>query len=458
MPDKKKLKIAFIGSGSGFCVATINDILLDDRLDKIHIDLYLMDVLEEAVDYSETYANKVIKKYNKNINVIGTTSTEKALDGADFVITAIETGRFYYWTMDYHIPRRYGSTQIFGENGGPGGMFHFLRNIKPMHEIALAMERLCPNALLINYTNPEAKLVDAIGRLTKITAVGLCHGIGEGQYMISQLLGIPVEEFDVEACGLNHFGWIQKITCKKTGEDLYPLLKKREREANWLADWDAIALARILLRTYGLLAYPVANHVGEYIRWADAFIAQPNMQFFHDPVSETPWENKKIPTFVYNINHYHDAPFFPEKEGTEKEMMDERFSVKPKLEFSGEYGVPIISAMTFDEKADLLVVNKKNKGKIPGLPDDMAVELPATVDGKGIHTKQMEPLPDAITSMIATQGVIHKLITEAYIEQSRNKLLQATLLDPTSSSYNSTVAMINELCERQKDILPPMFW
>ena len=99
-----------------------------------------------------------------------------------------------------------------------------------------------------------------------------------------------------------------------------------------------------------------------------------------------------------------------------------------------------------------------NNGKIPGLPDDMAVELPANVNAKGIHTHQMDPLPDAVTEMIRIQGVIHKLVTEAYTEKSRYKLLQAILLDPTVSTYDASVAMINEMCERQKEILPPMYW
>ena len=456
--SKKELKIAFIGSGSGFCPRTVDDILLDERLKEVNIHLYLMDILEEAVGYATTYAKEVSKDRGWDLTIIGTTNLEEALDGANFVITGIEVEREYYWSMDYHIPRQYGSNQIYGENGGPGGMFHFLRNIGPMLEIAWTMERLCPEAWLLNYTNPEAKLVDAIGRLTKIKAVGLCHGIGEGQHMISQLLEMPIEDLDVAACGLNHFGWYQKISNKKTGEDLYPLLREREREADWMAEWDGAAMGRILLRTFGLLPYPVSNHIGEYFRWADGLIASPNMQFFYDPATEDPWRTKKIPPLVYFATDFKEREYFPKPGEMRKSFMEERFQVNPELTFSGEYGVPIISAMTFDVETPLLSVNMVNHGKIPGLPDDMAVELPADVNGNGIHPRQMEALPDAITEMIRAQGVIHKLITEAYIEKSRNKLLQAILIDPTVSSYSSSVAMINEICERQKEILPEMHW
>jgi len=456
---RKKVTVAFIGAGSGFCAQTINDFLLDDRLCEIDIEIRLLDVLEDALRLSENYAVETTRLMGKSLMITATTDLETALDGVDFVMTAIEVDRTFYWSMDYHIPRRYGSVQIFGENGGPGGMFHFLRNIVPMYHIAKTMEHLCPDAWLINYSNPEAKLVDAISRLTTIKAVGLCHGIGEGQHMISQLTGVPEKDLDVTACGLNHFGWYQKIRNRKTGEDIYPLLKKREREANWLASWDGYAFSRILLRTYGLLAYPVTNHIAEYISWGQDFIASDKMQYFHDPVSEDPWITGKTPQFVYLANDYAETPYFSDKDDSPEAFMKDRFSVcRDKVTPSGEYGVPIISAMTFDNKTELLTVNMTNNGKIPGLPDDMTVELPASVDATGIHPRDMDALPDPITEMIRIQGAINKLVTEAYIEQSRYKLLQAVLLDPTGPNYNSSVAMINEMCERQKEILPPLRW
>ena len=454
---KNKVKIAFIGAGSGFCPTTMNDIFLDQRLCTLQLEICLMDISEEYLELSCKYAIEAAKLLKRNPMIWSTTKLEKALEGADFVFTAIEVNRYYYWSMDFHIPRRYGSNQVYGENGGPGGMFHFLRNVGPMLEIAKAMEGLCPDAWLINYTNPEAKLVEAISRLTKIKVVGLCHGIGEGQEFITDMLGIPEEDIEVAACGLNHFGWYQKIRSKKTGEDLYPLLKEKERNAMWLAKWDGFALSRMLLRTYGLLAYPVTNHIGEYIRWADNFIASTNMQFFHDPVTEDPWTTNKLPPLVYFAVGHNEFRYFDNEADTN--YMKERFSFSPeRLKPSAEYGVPIITAITHDITTELLTVNMLNKGKIPGLPEDMAVELPATVDGKGIHARQMDPLPDAVTEMIRIQGIIHKLITEAYMEKSRNKLLQAMLLDPTMSSYQSAVAIINEMCERQKEILPSMYW
>jgi alpha-galactosidase len=451
------LKIAFIGAGSGFCPSSMVDLFLDNELNRLSLDIRLMDIKEEHLSRSMKHATEAAARLGLKPRITGTTSLPEALEGADFVLAAIEVDRYPYWTMDFHIPRRFGSTQVYGENGGPGGMFHFLRNVGPMLEVARTMERVCPNALLITYTNPEAKLVDAISRLSMTTTVGLCHGIGEGQQFITDMLGIPESDLDVSACGLNHFGWYQKIRSKRTGEDLYPLLKQRERAAQWMAKWDGYALLRILLRTYGLLPYPVTNHVGEYIRWADGFIASPNMQFFHDPVSEEPWNMQPMPPLVYFAFGHTDVPLF--RSGSEEDFISQRFEVnEKKLRPSGESGIPIIKAICMDKKTELLTVNMRNGGKIPGLQDDLAVELPATVDGKGIHPRQMDPLPDAVTEMIRLQGVIHKLLAEAYVEQSRNKLLQAMLLDPTTSSYHGAVSTINDMCERQKELLPPMRW
>ncbi len=450
MTKSLSLKITLIGAGSvSFAPAIIRDVFLSERICGSQLSLCLMDISEDALKASEAYALKVAEKLGRNPSITGTTDLEASLRDADFVITAIEKKRYYYWSQDFHVPRKYGFTQIYGENGGPGGMFHTLRNLPPMLEIAQAMERICPDAWLINFTNPEAKIIEAISKLTKIKCVGLCHGIGMGLEQISGILEVPEENLQTVACGLNHFAWFQCITNKITGEDLYPLLKEKERKIPWLARWDEIALSRIMLRTYGLYPYPGTNHIGEYIRWSEEYLAGTRLQYFYDPASEEPWKTGKIPEFVYSIAELEET-----KSDMEQVFLTEDLEMKP----SHEQAIPIIEAIAFDIRTENLTVNIPNRGKIPGLQDQMVVEIPAYADGEGLHALQMEPLPTAITEMIRLQGTIHHLLIEAYTEQSRNKLLQAVLLDPTLSTYNNAVAMINELCELQKDILPPLYW
>lgn len=457
----ENLKLAIVGAGSvSFCPATIADLLLNDTFAQVNIDLVLMDIAEEALSASAAYARDAVQETGRPVQIFETTRLEEAVFGADFVVTAIEKERYHYWSQDFHLPRRYGFRQVYGENGGPGGMFHFLRNVGPMLDIAHAMQKGCPEAWLLNYTNPEAKLIEAISKLSNIKAVGLCHGEQMGVDQLAKFLQIAREDLKTEICGLNHFGWFTRIRHRQTGEDLYPLLRDREREANWLADWDEYALTRIMFRTYGLWSYPGANHIGEYIAWSDAYLASALMQYFHDPVHDKPWTGGKTPEFVYSFAKNPTArPLFVEEEtGAGDPGFRASFAVGRDLKPSKEYGISIAEAMYFNRPVTIGAVNLPNKGQAPGILDGMAVETPAIVDGQGIHPVVTDSLPTAITAMINQQGVIHDLLIQAFQEKSRKKLLQALLFDPTVSTYNNAVALIDALFAMQSDVLPVMHW
>jgi alpha-galactosidase len=462
MKKPEKIKIAIIGAGSiSFCPCTLNDILLSDLINSVPLEISLMDIRAEALVRSQQYAEAAAGYLKRSPKIVVTASLDEAVKDADFVITAIEVDRLYYWSQDMHIARRNGFRQIFGENGGPAGMFHTLRNMGPLLEIARAMERLCPDAWLLNFSNPEAKLVEAVSKLTKIKAVGLCHGTMMGIDQLSEILEIDYDDLDVEACGLNHFGWFQSIRRKSTGEDLYPELKARERRLNWLVEWGNLALSRIMLRTYGLYPYPGTCHIGEYIAWSDQFSPGAMKEYFFDPAIERPWERHVAPYSEYTFEDAPGpAPRYPE-EGKTFEEMDfcPAFEFKPEnVEESGEMAIRIVEAVAFGVEREVTSANMTNNGLIPGLQDDMVVEVSAWADGEGVHGKQMKPLPVAVTEMIRVQGAIHRLVIEAFSENSRNKLLQAILLDPTVSTYNNAVALIDEMFERQKEILPPLEW
>jgi alpha-galactosidase len=337
-------------------------------------------------------------------------------------------------------------------------MFHTLRNLGPMLEIAKTMEEVCPDAYLLNYTNPEAKLVEMISKATKIKVVGLCHGEQMGVDQIAGILGMDKAELDTEVCGLNHFGVITRLVHKKTGEDLYPLLREKERLMDKLAHWDEYTLSRIMLRLYGVWMYPGTNHIGEYIAWSDQFLASAQMQYFYDPASEQPWLGKgnEPLEFIYSISgrDWEKDMFKNEK----KDIFKEAFDSDNKFAQNHEYGVPIIEAIAFNKPLKVGAVNVVNKGYAPNLPDGMVVEIPAMIDGEGIHPLKTRKIPAAIAAMIATQGAITELLYEAYVERSRYKLLQTVLLDPTVSTYSNAVHMINEMFEMQKDILPDLKW
>lgn len=462
MSKTNRIKIALIGAGSvEFASGTIADILLSETLNEFELELSLMDIAPERLGQAESYACQAAQLLNRRPKIYTTTQLQDAIDGATFVVTAIEVNRYYYWSQDFHIPKKYGFAQIYGENGGPGGMFHALRNMGPMLEIAGAMEKLCPDAWLINYSNPEAKLVQAVSMLTNTRAVGLCHGVFMGRRDLSRILEIPEQELETSACGLNHFAWFQSIKHKKTGEDLYPLLREKEKQAHWLASWDELALNRLLFRTFGLWPYPGTNHTGEYIRWSQELIASSHMQFFYDPVGGNLAETTEVPTFVYNLESKPtEIPLFGSENITQlyPDFEQKHPSSDKEITPSGEEGILIMEAVAGGVTHKMSTVNISNRGSIPDLPDDLVVEVPATVNKTGIHPQKMSPLPTGITAMLQVQGNINKLLIEAYVEKSRKKLLQALLIDPTVSTYANAVALINEMYALQKDILPPMHW
>jgi alpha-galactosidase/6-phospho-beta-glucosidase family protein len=442
------VKIALIGAGSrSFGPASVRDILLSDPLNETGVELVLMDTVADYLTDIAAYAKHVADKLGRKARITATTDLSEALTGTGFVVTAIEVDRFLYWSQDFHIPRKHGFKQVFGENGGPGGLFHALRNFTPMLEIARTMEKLCPEAPLLNFTNPEHKICEAVSRLTSIQSVGLCHGVFMGMHQIARILDRPVDDLDLAACGINHFTWFQKVRDRKTGEDLYPRLRELEREGDWLSDWHEIGLARVLLRRYGLWPSCGANHYGEYIRWAGEFVAS-ECQYFYDPADGHPWKTGDIPEFVYTLNG--DLGARPWKKPEEKRHDFESAELKP----SGELAAPIIESMHCNVPRHLDAINVPNQSAIPNLPGDMVVEVPAGADGDGFHPCQMEPLPEGIAAMLRLQGSIHQLLVEAFAEQSRNKLLQAFLLDPTVDSYRRAVECVDEMIQLQQELLP----
>ena len=457
------LKIVLVGAGSrSFGPSSIRDILLSKPMRGKSIEVVLMDTVGKHLKDIERYAKAATKKFGGRISYKSTTSLSAALPGADYVISAIEVNRYLYWAMDFHIPRRYGFSQVYGENGGPGGMFHALRNMGPTIHIARMMEKLCPRAVLLNFTNPETKLIEAVSRLSSIQAYGLCHGVGMGMNLVGEVLERKVDSMKMVACGINHFTWFQEISDRKTGADLYPLLRKTDGEGDIMANWHELALSRILFRRFGLWPSPSPNHFGEYLSWAEEFVTH-QVQYYYDPMAGHPWSGGKIPEFIYSLTYSNLKRSLVRKgkkigSSWEDEMAAERteLKVEKQLKPSGEVAIPMIEGLSCGANQRLDAVNVRNDGCIPGLPDDMIVEVPADVDSSGVRPCHMEPLPEGIIGLMRPYASIHKLLVQAYSEKSKNKLVQAVLLDPTCRSYQAAVGLVDEMIRLQKDILPPL--
>lgn len=449
------LKITLVGAGSrSFGPGTIKDLLLSKPLAKHELEIVLMDKVREHLADNEAYAKWAIGKTGRKAKVSTTTDLDAALDGAAAAVSAIEVNRYLYWAQDFHVPRRYGFRQVYGENGGPGGIFHALRNMGPTVEIARAMEKRCPKAPLLNYTNPEPRVCEAVSRLTATKVYGLCDGVFMGAGFLSGVLGKPEADLDLAACGLNHITWFQKIRDRKTGEDLYPRLREIVNATDPLADWHELALPRILLNRFGLWPAPAPNHYGEYLGWAHDFVAH-QVQYYYDPMDGQPWDTGKIPEFVYSLS-YTDLKR-PLGGAKGKAASGEPERTTKELEPSEHtLATAMIEGLICGEKIEMPGVNVPNRGAIPNLADDTVVEVPATVDESGVHPHRMEPLPEGIAAILRLQASIHKLLVEAYAENSKNKLVQALLLDPTCPSYRAAVELADEMLGLQRDLLPAL--
>ena len=462
------LKLVIVGAGSReFGPASIRDVLLSDPLCERDLTLALVDIAAAELRRTRAYAEEVAERLGRRVAVSATTDLEAALPGALAVVLAIEIDRYFYWAQDFHVPRAFGSSQIYGENGGPGGLFHALRNMRPAVELARAMEVHCPEAWLINYTNPLTKLCEAQSRLSSVRVVGLCHGVFHGMEQMARLLEVPVERLDARASGLNHFSWFESVRDRETGEDLYPGLRRREREAHWLHDWDEIALSRILFRVFGRYPSPGANHIGEYLGWAREFLGSSLLQFFYDPVHGAPWEGGKTPTWLYNLGeHPTGVPPFPDSPLRRVRDEDDECGGENENECggegevtpSGELAVPLLEGVLCGIDTQLAAVNVPNEGYVPGLPDGAVVEVPARADANGLQPATMARLPEGILGLLRTQTSINRLLVDAFADGCRGTLLQALLLDPTTDSYRAAVHTINEMFRLQADVLPEMEW
>lgn len=447
------MKISLIGAGSlSFGIGTLKDIYLNDKLCNANLEVSLMDIEENNLNDVYEFSAKLFK--DKNIKVSKTLSLTETLMGCDYAVVAIEVDRYKYWSQDFHIPRQFGSTQAYGENGGPGSMFHTLRNIGPIIDIAKEMEKLCPNAWFINYTNPEAKLVQAINHFTNIKCVGLCHGYDMGLDQVARFLNIDKSAIVSTGGGLNHFGWFTKLEHKKTGEDLYPKLREALDNIDYMNDYDHTYLSRLMLDMYGLYPYPGTNHIGEYVKYGQDYYLGNKTQFNYNPIKEDACDDIDFEKrFIYAIDRWSlERTPGEEVNPYANDNLDD-------IKLSGEVAIPLIEALYFNTELKMNAVNMPNNGALKGLTNESVIETQAEViNGDVVFIPKQLKLPTAVVAMTQLQCNIHQLLIEAYEEQSKTKLLQAILLDPQAPTIYQAKAMIDRMCELQSELLPKLEW
>jgi alpha-galactosidase len=441
--DVAHVKIVLLGAGSVIFSLRVLQDLIFHREALSGSTLVLVDIDERKLERVALLARQINRQAAAGYVVQHTPDRTKALVGADYVIISVEIDRDRLWQLDWQIPLKHGIRHTLGENAGPGGLAHTLRTVPLVMEICRDVERLCPNAWVLNLTNPLSRVCLAIARHTALKFVGLCHQIGEGYYIAAHLLGrvgragpwpdnLRQQEeakrwLDIKAAGINHFTWMLDIRDKATGRDLYPEL----REAARRAAQDFHPLSRHLLDVFGLMPTGGDEHVGELIGYAGE-VAE-----LHGP------------DFALLARRRREFEHLLEAAADEQADLTEWLTGH-----SMERAVDIIAALhgnsnTFEQSANIV-----NRGCIANLPDEAIVEVPVMVGGAGIHGLNVGPLPTGIAAMCAQQIAIQELAVEAALSGSRRLALQALLLDPTLNSRATAEAVLADLLAAHAGHLP----
>jgi alpha-galactosidase len=378
---KQNTRIVLIGAGSReFARSLVHDLVLEKPLlDARSLHVVMVDLNAAQLELMCSYARLCAEALGAPMTFEATTDRREALKGADFVLISVAVKRMELWEQDFRVPFAYGLQHTYGENGGPGAAFHALRNFQIVIPICRDIEQICPDAWVLNFTNPEARILTAILTLTKVKAIGLCHGFYSFRTLVQTVLERPLSELDVRTAGINHFYTYYRICEKKGGRDLIPEFEGRlKKEPGRLPP-----LARYLWETFGTLGYISDEHIGEYVGFAHEFVpplwpfgiehrpVHPQEQGVDGRTMFEAWRrNVDVQTYLAK-----DMP------GKEKEMLAAiRGLRKEDIRPSGELAVPVISDILLDRKGWRESVNVLNTGGfIENLDRDTAVELLAFI-------------------------------------------------------------------------------
>ncbi len=427
-------KIVLVGAGSrSFGRGQIADILRAEELRGRNVTLSLVDVDESALDLMTSLAERIKAHVGSDVALESTTDRTEALRGADYIITAVARKRMELWEQDFRVPLAYGFKHCLGENGGPGALFHALRSFELVIPICRDIEAICPDALLLNFTNPEARVLHAVNHLTRVKAAGICHGVFGAIGAILRLLKRDADEIEVTCAGINHFYCVLKALDKRTGKDVLGELvqKTLSNEGS-----DLPPLFRKFAEVFGVFTFPSDDHIGEYVSFGSEF---------HGVGWNYGQESRKV-----RLVEPEAGPPALEQYAMGRRPLDDAV-----LSRSGEITVEIICDIELDRKARRPAVDVLNaEGYIDNLPRDGVVEVPAVVDGSGIHPEKVGSVPEPMAAFMRTQMTINSLVTKAYRTRSRKLLLQALLLDPVVNSIAAAEKMLDEMLELQSDYLP----
>jgi len=432
-------KIAFIGAGSfGFTRTLVRDILSFPAFQDATIAL--MDIDEKRLKYIEMACRKIVRAGNYGARLEATTDRRRALEGADGVLITILAGGVQVWRHDIEIPKKYGVDINVGDTRGPAGIFRALRTIPVMLDILRDIEQVCPNAIVLNYTNPMAMLIRAMQENTEVAVSGLCHSVQGTASMLAGWIGAPESEVTYTCAGINHQAWYLQYLWN--GEDAYPLIREAVEKPE-IYDVEQVRNEMFLHLDYYVTES--SGHNSEYNAW---FRKRPDLIEKYCTHS-TGWNPG---AYAYILNEY-----LKQERNWETDIKEWLARDEVELERGNEYAAAIFNAIFGDHEMFKFNGNVRNWSLIENLPEGCCVEVPVLASQRGLEPIRVGALPDHLAIINNVSARCEELAVQGALEGDPRKVFHAVCMDPLTSavlSLREIRDMTDDMLRQNKDYLP----
>lgn len=428
-------QVTLMGAGSAvFSRQLMVDILLTPGLDGG--SFALVDIDPARLELAHQLAEKVIALTGKDWTVKASTDRRQVIGGSDYLINFIEVNGLQTVRLDHEMPMKYGVKQCIGDTIGPGGIFKALRTGPDWLDILYDAEELCPDALVLNYTNPMSILTLAALRATDMQVVGLCHSVQGTSERLASYAGVPYEEMRWRCGGINHNAWFTELT--HNGQDLYPLLKERAREPAFF-DQDPVRFE--MMQQFGYFVTESSGHFSEYV---------PYFRKRDDLIEKYDRDGYRGETGFYANN-------WPDWRAAADEYARRMLTGEAEIELrrSHEYASYIIEAQETGAPTRIHG-NVLNTGLIDNLPQDGCVEVACMVDKNGVNPCHFGTLPTQLAALNQAHMAIHELVVTSLLERDRQAAVHALMLDPLTAavcSLEEIRCLFDEMYEAEREFI-----
>ena len=434
-------KITFIGAGSAVFTRNLcRDILTFPAFEDAEI--CLLDIDEDNLALAKAAVDKIVELGKYPAKVVATTNRAEALNDADGVLCTIAVGGARGPRLDIEIPESYGVSINIGDTRGPSGIFRYLRTAPVMLEILRDIEKYCPDAIFLNYTNPMAMLCRTMQSVSQIKVTGLCHSVQGTAEMLAKWLGAPMEEIDFVCAGINHQAFYLKYM--RNGKDVYPQLKELMKNPV-IYNEEQVRNEMFLHLDYYVTES--SGHNSEYNAWFRKRKDLLEKYCTHG----TGWNPGLDRLEIMNAqgDSAHDD--------RRTEEFNKWISGEIDLSRGHEYAAYIFNACFGDLTTFEFNGNVRNFGLIDNLPEGCCVEVPVFANKRGLTPAHVGPLPEQLAILINTSARSEELAVEGCMEGDPRKIFHACLYDPLTAAMCSMAEiqeMVDKMFESQKEWLP----